>query len=196
MNHADQHVISGLRTLSKPFLAMCLLRVAPQDLPASYLLLGITTAAYLVLGSLLAAVYYPFPSSLLVGATETALVWSLVAILLAVHGHLARLAQTLISITGTGAVLNGLALPLSLALVSSNGHGFNADTLQLLSFALLFWSWTITAHILRHALSTRFGAGMAMSIVFFVITLTLMRALFPEPGGELPLETSSGGLAR
>lgn len=177
-----------MRALVKPFLDICLLRLAPQDLPASQLLLGVTLAGYLVFGTLLAAVYYPFGTSLMAGVTETALVCLMVAAALYVHKVPERLAQTLTAMMGTGAILNAVAVPLTAGLLAARAHGDDTASMELLSFALLIWSWAITAHILRNALSVRFGTGMALAVVFFILTLAVMRILFPDPGLEHGLE--------
>ena len=167
---------------------MCLLRVAPQDLPTSLELLALCLGGYFVFGTILAAVYYPVGTSMLVGITETALVCALMAGALHLQKLPERLPQTLAALAGTGAVLNVIALPLSIGMKVVRERGGDVSTLELLSFGLLFWSWAITAHILRHALSVRFGTGLGFAMVFFIITLTVMRALFPDPIADALLE--------
>jgi len=177
-----------LFALVKPFLDICLLRLAPQDLPASQLLLAVTVAGYFVFGTVLASVYYPLGTSVMVGVTETVIVCLMVALALYLQKVPERLAQTLTALTGAGAVLNLVALPLSIGMVAAKERGGDTSSMELLSFALLFWSWAITAHILRNALSVRFGTGLALAVVFFVITLTIMRAMFPDPAVDMLLE--------
>lgn len=173
----------------RPFVAICLLRLAPQDLPASSFLLALASAAYAGLGALIASFYYPPPAAAAVGATGTALLALFVLALLYARGTPERFVQTLTAFAGTGAVLEAAGLPLAAMLETGSaapGLRFVRLFSTMLWLALLVWSWVVSGHILRHALAVRLGAGVGISIAFFWLSAMVMHHLFGGPPPSAP----------
>lgn len=165
--------------LAKTFFDICLLRLRPQDLPASVLLLSVTLIAYAVSTSLLSAVVLPFDKALLAGLMDTALLSLLTISVLYFQGLHARFVQTFTALTGSGAVLAVIGLPLSSWLYNAIERGDSPAVPALLSLLLLAWGLTVVGHILRHALSTVFFLGLVLAIVFYWVTLNVLNAFFP-----------------
>ena len=155
----------------KIFFDICLLRAKPQDLPASVVLLALSLSAHVVVN--LAALMGKADLSI---ALQAALVDTLVLVAL-VHSALllrqmpARSRQTLTALTGSGALLSLLAWPV---------FQLVRDTNQLTFVVLLFVFWQIAVfgHILRHALSVSYFAGIAISILYIMITSFIVISLF------------------
>ena len=172
--------------IAKPFVAICLLRLAPQDLPPSPFLLGIAVVAHAGLGILVASLYYPFLTAAAVSVTGTALLGVLAYALLSARGLLERFSQTYAAFAGTGAVLEAVALPLASMLESSepSGSGSPSTAGALLTIpwlALLVWSWVVSGHILRHALAVRLTVGIGISMAFFWFSAMIVHQLFGNP---------------
>lgn len=173
----------------RPFVAICLLRLAPQDLPASSFLLAVTAAAYAVLGVLISSFYYPLPAAAAVGVTGTALLALFTLALLYARGTPERFVQTLTALAGAGAVLEAAGIPLA-AMLETGSAGPGPRFLGLFStmlwLALLVWSWVVSGHVLRHALAVRLGAGVGISIAFFWLSAMVMHHLFGGPPPSAP----------
>ena len=170
--------------LARPFVEMCLLRLGPQDLPASPFLLGVTVAAYVGLGVLATAFHYPFLSAVAISVTGTLVFGLLAFALLSVRGVAGRFYQTCAALAGTGAVLEAVALPLVALLEAGEPEGARPGAGVVLAIpwlAFLVWSWVVGGHILRHALSVRLPAGIGLSIALFWLSTLAIHQLFGDP---------------
>ena len=170
--------------IARPFVEMCLLRVAPQDLPASPMLLGIAVAAHAGVGTLITVLYYPPLTAVAVSLTGTLLLGILAFVLLSARGLVERFSQTYAAFAGTGAVLEAVALPL-VAMLESNEPGGGPSAagviLTIPWLALLVWSWVVSGHILRHSLSVHLTAGIGISMAFFWLSALVIHQLFGNP---------------
>jgi len=163
---------------------MCLLRLGPQDLPASSLLLGIAVAAHVGLGTLITTLYYPLATAFAVSLTGTLLLGLLAFGLLSVRGVTERFSQTYAAFAGTGAVLEAVALPLVAMLegnAANDGPSPGGAILTIAWLVLLIWSWVVSGHILRHALSVHLTAGIGISMGFFWLSALVIHQLFGTP---------------
>ena len=178
--------------LARPFVEMCLLRLGPQDLPASPFLLGVSVAAYVGLGVLVTALHYPFLTAVAISVTGTLIFGLLAYALLSVRGVAGRFFQTGAALAGTGAVLEAVALPLVALLEAGgsadagsgagSGAGPGAGAILVIPWlAFLVWSWVVGGHILRHALSVRLPAGIGLSIALFWLSTLVIHQLFGDP---------------
>ena len=165
--------------LVHPFVRICLLRMKPQDLPASGTLLALALAAHVVVGTVVAAVNLELSLALAAGIVDTALMCGLTTGLLMLRTLRERTVQTLTALAGAGSVIGVLAYPVSLWLHEAH----QSDTLSLghsvLLIAVLAWSLTVSAHILRHALSAPFAIGLLISVGFYWISVRVLSGLFP-----------------
>ena len=50
---------------------------------------------------------------------------------------------------------------------------------MILLLAVLGWSLTVSAHILRHALSAPFYLGLIVAVAFYWISVRILGSIFP-----------------
>lgn len=158
-------------TSARQLLDICLLRAAPQQLPFSWELLGLTVIASVGLG---------YPAMLAYGATSNpvpeltlSLVFTLAFVyaVLAFRGFKTRFVQTASAIFGTDAIITLVALPVLHAASTGATH----DSLTLLAIAgVVIWNLLVMGHILRHALSLPLPGGIlvAMGYIFGSVFLS------------------------
>ncbi len=155
------------------FFDLCLLRRAPQDLPASDAVFTLAAVASLLVGVLVSLVD---GQSLLIGAIQS--LAQLVLLLAILHFGLkmmrlrGRFLQSATALLGTGVLLSLLALvPISLSPGETSGEGLS---LAALSMLLLFaWSILVAGHILRHTLGVTFGQGVAIAVLYDLLSFSL-----------------------
>jgi hypothetical protein len=167
--------------LVRMFAAICLLRAAPQDLPASRVLLGYALGFYLLFAWLLAIPAYGQVRALLVALLDTAVLIAFLQALLYLLGRSARILQTLIAMAGAGSLLGLLALPLVLWGQPSQAEEPVGGLLLYAWLLLLVWNLVVAGHILRHALSTSLGIGIGVALLYALFSMQLVAALFPYP---------------
>lgn len=161
------------------FVELCLLRRAPQDLPASETLLGLALAANLVAGVLVGATAgLSLASNLAQGIAEIALTLGALQVALRLTGHPGRFMQAATAILGTGALV-AVAAVIPMAMNATGSDETDAATLgAILLLALIVWSIVIAGHILRHTFSISLGQGAAISFAFELFSISLLGALF------------------
>lgn len=173
--------LSSLRAIVNPFLQICLLRQGPQDLPSSGILLGIALTAHTVTAILLSNISLNVLGAVLAGLLDTVLLVALTATLLYVQRRGARILQTVTALAGTGAVVTFVALPVSGWLHGADPSAGEGGFALLLLLILTAWSLAVAAHIFRHALSVPYFVGLILAMVFYGISVSVFRALFPIP---------------
>lgn len=94
------------------FLDICLFRKGPKDVPTSAALLKACLLAYGLSGLLVLMLSTPTPVALLQILLDLVLLSGLLHLALIVRRHPQRFGQTLSALTGTGALMALLALPL------------------------------------------------------------------------------------
>ncbi|MDX1514772.1 MAG: hypothetical protein R3174_13625 [Gammaproteobacteria bacterium] len=117
--------------------------------------------------------------AILAGITDTALVLFLTGTLLYAHRQRSRILQTLTAMTGTGAVMTLVAIPIFSWLYGIEKSGGGSPLAGLLVLGLIAWSLGISGHILRHALSIPYFLGIFIAFVFFWISHSVFTTLFP-----------------
>ena len=153
----------------------------PQDLPLSRFLLGLALATYAATSIAGFALRLPFGEALLAGPADTAILALLTVSLLAVKRLKPRLEQTLTAMAGCGAFLTVTAIPL-VAVLDPDTRGIATNGMAALILGMvLLWSFAVTAHILRHALSSSFLMGLMLAIVFHVVSYEVLSMLFDFP---------------
>lgn len=168
-----------LAILFRIFLEVCLFRRGPQDLPASQLLLLLSLAAHLLASWILALPALGPYRSLAAAFTDTLVLVGLTVALLAQQDRSARFGQTTTALAGTGALVSLLATPPVYWLYHLRQAGGDTATLNLLILLLMIWSIAVTAHIMRHALSTNLAAGAVLAVLYFFVTVMVRDLVFP-----------------
>ena len=155
------------------FLDICLFRKGPQDTPASMALLKMGLAAYGLTSLLALLIGTSVPVAVLQTLVDMVLLSSLLYLALLLYRHPQRFEQTLSALTGAGALMSLLALPL-IVWIAQQSPGGDAQLPALLLVALMVWSIAIMAHILRSAFNTSVwvGALYALGYTFLSWMLT------------------------
>ena len=168
--------------LVRPFEDLCLLRLAPQDLPASRLLLVLTLVAHTLTGILASLQVLPAGTAMLAGITGTLMLAGMVVLLLNIQRQTARITQTLTALAGAMALLDLVALPLSAWWDNSHTDESISNPLPaFLLLALLGWNLGVIGHVLRHALGVAWFMGIAIAVAFYLVFMDVMKNLFPFP---------------
>jgi hypothetical protein len=168
----------ALLALLRAFAGICSLRLTPQDLPPSRALLALTTFAYYSLSaigySLQSKIAHPLFKALL----EITVVFAATFALLFVMSYGRRLLQTLTALMGCGTLITAIAL---LSVVVA--HALPPPLGLALLSAITLINLLVTAHILRHAVSTWFLVGLLFAFgyerlvsKFFMIADALLSA--------------------
>ncbi len=164
--------------LIRLFIDICLLRAAPQDVPAAPVLLWLSLGAYLATGLLALA---PGEGAVRAGsmvAVDAGTLLVLLAVSLQLRGHPARFGQAATALLGTGTLFGVLLLPV----LALGGTGETAAGLTFpLWLGLFLWGLVVTAHILRHALDLPIAGGTLVAVLYFAVSMMLIEALFPRP---------------
>lgn len=165
--------------LLRIFADICLLRAAPQDLPASRVLLGLSLGAYLLLAWLLAVPVYGTGRAVWLAVLDTTLLVAFVMLLLNLLRHPARVLQTLTALAGSGCLLGLIALPLVYGGQPEQAGEQVGGLLLYAWMILLIWNLLVAGHILRHALSTSLGVGIGLSLLYAMLSMQLIDWLIP-----------------
>lgn len=176
--------------LLKAFLAISVLRAAPQDLPASSMLLILAVLVYAMVGLVLSVITLPWGSAVLASLLDTMLLVAFGYTALTLRGLSARFIQTATALTGSLAVLGIVSLPLTVWLYQAEILHMDSGIPSGLLFAVLLWNVMVIAHIFRHALNATLGIALAISIAYLVVSLTILNALFAP---VVPTTPSIGG---
>ncbi len=168
--------MNQLHALVRPFVAICLFRMGPQDLPASTVLLGVALTAHVLAGTVATGFTLDLPRALAAGFMGTALLGVLTASLLAVVGLRARTLQTLTALAGSDALITFLTAPVLLYAHGSAGRP--APFAGVLILASIVWTISVFGHVLRNALATHMAVGVTIAVVFTLIGLGLFNQLF------------------
>jgi len=152
------------------FFDICRFKRNPQDIPTSKLLKNLSILAYFGIG----LVYKWLASSqfelaLFISILETVLMLAMGYAALWTRGFEQRAVQTITALSGTGAVLYLLSIPLLI---------FPATVYEIVFTFFVIWSIAVVGHILRHSLSIAFGWGIGISFLFFILQTNLFAILF------------------
>jgi hypothetical protein len=156
------------------FLGICLLRAKPQDLPTSNHLMLAALIAYGLADVIGALDMLSLGSAALAAAVDT--------LLLIVATHLAlrwrdvenRFPQTLSALAGCGALLSLLAWA-----ASSLTREWLPPPWVWVPF--LVWYTLVFGHVLRHALSMALPAGVAVSLLYIILSMGVTGLLVIDP---------------
>jgi hypothetical protein len=168
-----------MQVILDAFWQVVLLRRGPEDLPDSQLLLALAAAVYICVDLLIIVMLYPASIyvPLLLADLGLMVAWSGGALLL--FNRLSRVRRTLTALFGAGAVLQLLAFPLS----AWPEFGLPLElpwALRVVGLILIqLWSIAVYGHILARALSRSFGVGIALAVVFFLLSFEIVGRLVP-----------------
>jgi hypothetical protein len=159
---------------------ICLLRAGPQELPVSRVLLWLSLAVYTVVSFFLSQASYPSGIALQMAGMDVALLIVFAVVPLYLLDKSARICQTLTALAGSGAFLGLIALPVILVMYRGQESGDVPLFAALLWLLLFGWSLLVMAHVMRHALSIPFPAGLGVAILYMLVAMQLIATVFPS----------------
>jgi hypothetical protein len=158
----------------KIFLGICLLRANPQDLPTSNRLMLAALIAYGLADVIGVLDMLSFGSAALAAAVDTLLL--IVATHLALRWRNAenRFPQTLSALAGCGALLSLLAW---------GAAGLTREWLPppWVWAPFLLWYTLVFGHVLRNALSLALPAGVAVSLLYIILSMGVTGLFVIDP---------------
>ena len=173
-------MLTALSTLSKAFFDICLLRKGPQDLPKSSVLLYLSLILYMVFDVLLTVQARPFEDALLVSLVDVGFLLGVTFFILKQHHHLDRWVQTITALCGTGVILGIFIFPLVYGGAQNQYETWLQQIIIILFLIMVIWNIAVLAHIVRNAISTSLGIGIAIAILYIWMSSLLISMLFPE----------------
>ena len=168
-----------MQALLKLFVDLCLLRANPQDVPAAGFLFRAALAGYFLSSMAVLAVQAPLTVALGHAGLGTLVLMALVTLLLRLRGGADRFGQTLTALTGSGVVLNVLALPVMYVFVQSRIHDDVSGMPTIFLLLMILWSLAIFGHIMRHAMNISLLAGVLLGVLDIIVTQAVVNTVFP-----------------
>jgi hypothetical protein len=172
-----------LRLLFNFFIELAWLRRAPQDLPASPVLLVLVVLFGLAAGLLLAMTAgVRLGSGLVQTVLDIGLMLGALAVALRLIGRPARFLQTATALIGVDTLITLMALlPVGLARPVETENGLLALA-GLLFMLLIAWSVLAIGHILRHAFELALFQGMAIAVGFDLLSFVIIGGIVDAAG--------------
>jgi len=161
------------------FFDICRLRLGPEQLPKSAILLKVVLLVYVLISTVASLSQFSFQEAVLIGIVETSLLVSLIGSLLYFTHHLGRLTQTLTALAGTGSLLSILSLPVIFWLYQVELNHGDPSFPILLIIGLVLWNLLVYAHIISRALSVPFWAGFMLTVIVSYLSADILSQLFP-----------------
>lgn len=169
-----------MKALIRYFFRLCLLRAAPQDLPASPVLLWLALGANLVAGVwLVAGAREDLGLALLEGLVDSLLMLSLLWLALRLQKLGGRFLQSATALLGSSALLAMVAL-VPLALTAPQGETVTpvSELAALVLLGVIGWNLLVFAHILRHSFNVSLGLGFGLAVAYTAASYNLLNQLF------------------
>jgi hypothetical protein len=164
-----------LKALLSTAIELCLLRLGPQQLPASPALLLVSMLLNLLVGVLMVmAANLGLMEAFAQSIFEIALMLGVLYLGLKSYNKLTRFNQTASALMLSGLLLGLLSLPL----VTWNHRSQSAES-GLLLLLLIFWSILVLGHILRHAFSVPLNVGIVVGVAYTLLSWNLIALFFP-----------------
>ena len=160
------------------FIDICLLRRAPQDLPASTPLFVISITLSVIVGAIGVADIIKGISALAASMLDAVIALVMLRLVLVIQNHSARFLQTATALFGSSLVLGLIALPLQLVVGDAGNESAMAPLVSMAYLVLLIWVQVVIGHILRHALNISLPLGIGLALTYSIVSGIIIQALF------------------
>ncbi|RDH85426.1 MAG: hypothetical protein DIZ78_10795 [endosymbiont of Escarpia spicata] len=161
-----------MKALLNFFVDLCLLRAAPQDLPASGVILAGTFLLNILVSLLMIVDARHGPGLALIESLfETFLMLTVLYLALRTRRLRGRFQQSATALMGSGLLLGLLALPLV-----AWSHRSESTEAGLL---LIIWSIVVLGHIIRHTFGLTLNIGVALGVLYTMLAWSMVARLFP-----------------
>lgn len=158
------------------FVDLARLRRAPQDLPASASLLGLSALLSVTLGALnVVPVFGDLHAALGANLLDLVLSLAMIVLLLQLRGHPARWQQTATAFFGLGALAGAIVM-----MVRVPAEALGARELAaFVELVVAVWLHVAFGHVLRHALGVPLLAGVMIVLSYSVLSFNVIARVFP-----------------
>lgn len=165
-----------MNALLSYFIDLCLLRAAPQDLPASEPLFWLATLVNVLVETLLLGIDSASSTLSILEESlfEMAIMLLTLQIALQWQAKEPRFRQTATAILGSSSLLGML-----IAVVPNFETADFADIALLLLLAIFVWHQVVMGHILRHAFEITLGQGIMASVIYTLMSYLVLNTVFP-----------------
>ncbi|MCF6323244.1 MAG: hypothetical protein L3J89_02805 [Gammaproteobacteria bacterium] len=162
------------------FIDICRLKAAPQDLPSSRLLMGVTLFAYGTIALFLTVEKMGLGIAIQIGVVDALLLAGLAYIMLWVRDFTERYVQMVTAMAGSCALLELLLWPLLMLQQYgvNDGGMFFVVIATILLWAWLIWEVAIIANIIKHGLDASIWMALIISFFYIFMSYGAMRTLF------------------
>ena len=160
------------------FLDVCLLRRAPQDLPASTSLFAVSVALSVIVGAIGVADVIKGVSALAAAMLDAVIALVMLRLVLMIQNHIARFLQTATAVFGSSVILGLIALPLQLVIGDAGNESPMAPFVSVAYLLLLIWVQVVIGHILRHALNISLSLGIGLALTYSIVSGVIIQTLF------------------
>lgn len=165
----------------KTLFNITLIQAKPQDIPFSYLLLGVTAATSIIsyilalepVGSEVTRVLGKQISITPLAVAEHLFFAATVWMILRLRRHTERFVQMITAMFGVSTIMQLVMWPVTGWLLQNQGTP-EANLPAFLIFALRIWILIVYAHIFKETLETRFGVGVLYTIASWMVTSMLL----------------------
>lgn len=157
-------MISVLRA----FWLVAILKMAPQSIPVSRVLLWLMVAAHFVVGLLLANSSLATDAALVIAFLGTVVMLAFVYLILLMKGTRQRFVQTITALAGCEVLIGLVALPLTYLFHMGGGESGLIAIFSLLIFA---WNIIIAAHIFQHAFDISSQQGVFYAVLYIFTSM-------------------------
>ncbi|MBA1446760.1 MAG: hypothetical protein M3H12_19675 [Chromatiales bacterium] len=164
-----------MKALLNFFVDLCLLRAAPQDLPASSVILAGTFLLNILVSLLMIVDARHGPGLAMIESLfETFLMLAALYLALRTRSLRGRFQQSATALMGSGLLLGLLALPLV-----AWSHRSESTEAGLLLLLLIIWSIVVLGHIIRHTFGVTLNIGVALGVLYTMLAWSMVARLFP-----------------
>jgi hypothetical protein len=154
--------------LLRAFWLVAILRMPPQQIPASQPLLLLVVAVHFVIGVLLAMSSLPFDGAAVSAFLGTGVMLAFVYLILMMKGEQQRFAQTITALAGCESLIGLTALPMSYLFHAEGGE---SGLIALFSLIVFAWNIMIAAHIFQHAFDLKSQQGVFYAVLYIFTSL-------------------------
>lgn len=140
----------------------------------------LTLVANLAIGTLLGVSVGLSPGVALgEGLMDAILSLGLLLLALRALNRTQRFLQTATALLGCGAMLSFLAIPPLILAASDGQQGFSVLA-GLVLLVLLGWNIVVIGHVLRHAFDLQLGQGVAIAVIYSLLSYSLISGIAPS----------------
>jgi hypothetical protein len=153
------------------FIALCLFKASPADMPASSWLLKLSLLGYLIVGVFVGLTNADLTTSLFTSLADTLVLALFTWSVLSVKQLTIRFVQTYTALLGAGACIGLVAIPVLSLFYRTMVEEQPTSISMILMMALMFWSLMVMAHIFRMSLEIKPGLAAVITVIYTILSM-------------------------